>query len=44
MLTIKFLTGEKLRVETAVSIAVLKVKDNQVKVGIYSPTPSLSSA
>ncbi|USD23314.1 carbon storage regulator CsrA [Microbulbifer variabilis] len=37
MLTLKRRTGENLRIGTNVSITVLEVKGNQVKIGIRAP-------
>ncbi|WP_444946660.1 carbon storage regulator CsrA [Microbulbifer sp. VTAC004] len=37
MLILKRRTGENLRIGTSVSITVLEVKGNQVKIGIHAP-------
>ncbi|MCO1333892.1 carbon storage regulator CsrA [Microbulbifer sp. OS29] len=37
MLILKRRTGENLRIGTNVSITVLEVKGNQVKIGIHAP-------
>ncbi|WP_445359877.1 carbon storage regulator CsrA [Microbulbifer sp. EKSA005] len=37
MLILKRRTGENLRIGTDISLKVLKVKGNQVKIGIHAP-------